>query len=97
MNESLEILKHGGVAAILALVLYSIVDKVLVPLVSARNGKRNGSGQQQWNHQDYINTIQGKRLDRHDAELSELREVISEVRGAVSVSQAILERIEKSL
>jgi hypothetical protein len=94
LNESLEILKHGA-APILALVIYALVYHIVVPLV-ARNGKRNGPGQQ-WSHQEYINTIQGKRLDRHDADLSDLRHVVGERRESLVVAQAILERIEKSL
>jgi hypothetical protein len=96
LNESLEILKHGA-APILALVVYALVYHIVVPLVARNgNGKRNGPGQQ-WSHQEYINTIQGKRLDRHDADLSDLRHVVGEVRESLVVAQAILERIEKSL
>ena len=96
-----EILEHGLLGMCL-LVIYGLVDKVIVPLATGRQGRKSNGAESsgpsaQWQHQEYINTIHGQRLDRHDAELSEFREVASQVRSAVNVSQAVLERIEDRL
>ena len=89
-----------GAATVLAITLFTLVDKILVPVFRTKFGgsstdERGASSE--WKLQEYVNAEQGERLNRHDKELSEIRGVISEISRNLDVSQAILERIEESI
>jgi len=98
----MEILEHG-VAAILALALYTIVDKIVVPLVSQRKGNGrhdNGGGRngiQQNGRQDYINEDHRRRIDHIDRDMHLVRDALSDVRESVGIAKESLRRIEDDL
>jgi hypothetical protein len=90
-SQSMEGLEYGGIA-VLCFVIYTLVDKVVAPLIGARSkGPSCSNGQRD------INRELWGRLYKLENEHGEHSGAIAEVRADVKVSQAILLRIEKSI
>jgi len=84
-------------AASLAVILYVVIEKIVVPLVKGKTNGRNGKNGNGDKHQEYINRTIENRLDGHSHQLNEHRNAIAEVGAAIKVVHAIVERIEKRL
>ena len=82
----MEAVEYGAVV-ILALVLYAVVDKALVPLIK---GRKNGNGGISSDAQRYINEDHKRRIEQTEEDLRAVRDTLS-------VSRVLLERIEKQI
>ena len=86
------------IAAALVVVIYVLIEKVIVPLLSkGKNNVSNDRNNRRSNgqHQEYVNTTFEHRLNRIEKQLIEHRDTIGDVGGAVRVIKAIVERIEE--
>lgn len=105
--EELDALKHGALPLV-CLILFILVDKILVPLISdwKNHGWGNGSDGSR-RHTNGTPTID-YRMARTEQDIHELRVAIEEtrkttdaevrdIRVCAQVSQAILARLEKRL
>jgi hypothetical protein len=82
-----------GLVPILLLVIYGIVDKLLLPLVS--KGKESNEGCTKI--QEVVNRDAERRIANLEKESGKLRSVVSEISVTVAVSAEILKRIDVSL
>ena len=83
-------------AASLVVVLYIVIEKVVVPLIT--KGRNDGNGRHDKGgdrHQDYVNNTVDARLNDHSRRLGELNQSLVEIGTAVSVIKAIVQRIEE--
>ena len=90
----------------MVLVLYTLVDKVIVPLVKGKsgNGKHTDTAaiihrlEQISAHQNELHTqwlgATEKRIDRNEAELAEIRGGVSEISASVASAMATLEFLQ---
>jgi hypothetical protein len=105
--EELDSLKHGALPLV-CLILFILVDKILVPLISdwKNNGWGNGTNGSR-RHGNSTPTLD-YRIARTEQDIHELRVAIEEtrkttdaevrdIRVCAQVSQAILARLEKRL
>ena len=86
------------IAASLVVVIYVLIEKVIVPLLSkGKNNVSNDRNNRRSNgqHQEYVKTTFEHRLNRIEKQLIEHRDTIGDVGGAVRVIKAIVERIEE--
>lgn len=103
--EELDSLKHGALPLV-CLILFILVDKILVPLISdwKKNGWGNGSNGSR-RHGNSTTTLD-YRIARTEQDIHELRVEVDEARRATDaevreirisaqVSQAILKRLER--
>jgi hypothetical protein len=79
---------EGGALGLALLVIYSLVDKLVLPLVRGKNG--NGELRQ-------LERRIEQRLDSHDREIREIVAALAAITRTVDLSQAILERVEENL
>ena len=107
--EELDSLKHGALPLV-CLILFILVDKILVPIISdwKNHGSGNGSNGSR-RHTNGNGTLATEyRMARLEQDIHELRVAIEETRKATDaevrdirvcaqVSQAILARLEKRL
>lgn len=86
---------ESGVTAGLVLVLYTLIDKILVPLIKGRlgNGARNRGGNGE-RVQQVINSTFERRIGELEESVSEIGKAIVETRTSLALAEQILERIE---
>lgn len=82
-------------AASLVVVLYVMIDKVVVPLITKGKNDGNGRHDKGDRHQEYVNNTFDHRLNEHSRRLGELNQSLVEIGTAVSVIEAIVRRIEE--
>lgn len=87
----MEIFKDGLVPA-LVLVVYTLIDKLLVPLVRARLGGEGGELSP--DAQRLINKSHAKRLDQIESDLRVIRDTLGQLNTHAEVSEQLLKRIE---
>lgn len=78
---------EGGALGLALLVIYSLVDKLVFPLLRGKNGNANSEVRDIERRIDH-------RLNGHDTEIREIRSAHAEIARTVDLSQAILERVE---
>ena len=85
---------NTSISAGLCLVIYTLVDKVVVPLVRKRS-RENGRGNSRV--QSVLNDQFERRIEGLETDHRALRDLVSAIRADVQETQAILGRIENQI
>jgi len=82
-----DLLEHG-LPSMLALCVYSLVDKVIVPLLK----KQSSNGSSEFSNKDL-----DRRINRNFEDIHEVRSAVADTRESLAAAKAILQRIDQRM